>query len=346
MKTCSKCSFNNADDAVKCVKCGEDLIITSKRRLKNLAIKVAATAIIVNAIIVLIESFFIKDQILLGSPVNSVVTSVIIGVLLLVNRKGALTWAKVAIILGAIVFTALFIYKKDYFSAVFQLFFSLSLLGLIIGSPSKARVVAASSIIAVCFLLEIVGIVSLASGNNIIQGIYLRSTQSLQGIPKGEVSGSYDAYTVKVPGGSWKQRKREAALRDNPVADMWLINPEKDAHLIIVFERKTDASNNNIDTLVASVITNARQGFKDVKVKSKEKIKLISGCEGVELIVEGKSDNAIIVLKYGLFTINQYSFQLAGISMADKFDRNEKDFDSIISTFKPNIAVLNSLIVE
>ncbi len=161
---CPQCGASLEAKAIACPSCGAQVAKAKPSKIElTTGQKIAAATLILNGLAMIAEAIVTKDhdaaQGLRGS-----LASIVIGAYLFTGRPGALTWAKVAAILGGVLFTIIHVAQADIFSAVLQVFYSLSLVGLLFGKAGTVRLVFCTLFIVAYFGLETAGIVMEATG--------------------------------------------------------------------------------------------------------------------------------------------------------------------------------------
>ena len=135
---------------------------------------------IVNGIFLIVDMVAAESEGIHNST-SAIIASVAIGISLLrSNSTKGLAFARFAIGFGAIVFTAINLFSKDYVSATIQLLFSLSLMGLIFGTPGILRTRISVSVIICYFLLQLAGTQAYLTGYNPIARLLCPGLQKLE----------------------------------------------------------------------------------------------------------------------------------------------------------------------
>jgi hypothetical protein len=160
---CPKCGTILPEKAIACPSCGVQTAKAKPGKIElTLGQKIAAIVLILNGLVLVIEAVVTKDS--QGSQsVRSAIISIILGGYMFTGRPSALTWAKVAAILGGVVFVAINAMKGDIYMVVFQLLFSLSLVGLLFGRAGKIRLAICILMVLGYFGLEAVGLYMLST---------------------------------------------------------------------------------------------------------------------------------------------------------------------------------------
>jgi hypothetical protein len=127
---------------------------------------VTGIILLINAVLGLIEMGVMlsaREKGGFNSPVPLIIDAVV-GVGLLQNKPDYRRWAIIRSVLGLVVYSGILIAKNDPFSAVINAVYIAGLLMLLIGQPGKGRIWAGIGLAAVCMLLEMLGLMMMATG--------------------------------------------------------------------------------------------------------------------------------------------------------------------------------------
>jgi hypothetical protein len=155
---CPKCGASLQATAIACPQCGAQ-VAQAKSEWITLTTgqKIAALVFILNGISLVAEAILSKDA-HAAQGARSAIISVVIGIYLFSNKASALKWAKIAVVLGGILYTGVSIAQGDVATAVTQVLFSLSLAGLLFGTAGKIRLAACCLLIFGYLSLETYGL--------------------------------------------------------------------------------------------------------------------------------------------------------------------------------------------
>lgn len=301
--------------------------------------RIAGGLLIANAAIVGLELLIMptdptsKDP--FSSPGRSVVPAVIdvfIGVSLLSKNKKVLPWAIFRAALGLVLFLAIRAMQGDVFLAVMQVAVSGSLLLLLIGDASKPRIAFASALFSIYGLLSLVGIGAELTGTNPLASLIQGASGQLEGEPARNVTGDKSHYQLSTPSDKWRLRTREAAQKENPLADRWLIRPDVDAHVVVIAE-KLPGSMLAPDPLVEAVLQNFKASSTEFKLIDRQPMRNRPD-DGrmlhVQLTVKGMALEYLV----GVVGYYEHSYQILAFASAKKFPAIEGELRSIVESFK------------
>ena len=193
--------------------------------------RIAGVILVLNAISVLFAEIALN---LPASGLASSVVDLILGALLIVGVRKVIPFCLLRVILGGILYLGWSLFAGDMITALGQVALSGAVLGLLVGTPSPARVWASGAVAAI--FLGYVALL-LHAGTRARSSEALLASDEIQVIDQGDIEGLGFEYYLKVPNEQWFLRSEEATKRENPVADRWLVRPDRDAHFIVIAER-------------------------------------------------------------------------------------------------------------
>lgn len=294
--------------------------------------RIAGFVLILNGIFVIAASLLLPSEETLVNPIVSGIIDLGIGALLAAGRPKVLVWAQIRAILGGIIFSVMYIASGDPFMAGFQFLFSLALVGLLVGTPGKARIGVSITITLLLFSVEIMGIQTVLTGRNLLTSSVIKATENLETLDEGHVSGRKYPYSIRAPNDNWFLRKHEDSIRDNPDVDVWLIKPDYDAHIVIIAEAVDDKNELPLDDLVRAVIARGEEGFEAFTVEQRRP--LVSHPEqGERIEASGTTEGVEVRSLYGVFAIGRFRFQIVCWAFADVFPFVADDFERVIESF-------------
>ncbi len=146
------------------------------------------------------------------------------------------------------------------------------------------------------------------------------------------VYGNAYAYRLDFGESIWHERYRKTYLKSDPATDLWLVDPQKDAHLIVIGEHTPDGSNANLDAFAAAVKYNLLEKNPGAKLIN---ISRLYGVYYDGILLKLKSDVDGVPLEYlvGLYTVKNYAFQVIGYTHVKAFSSFEPNFVDAIKSF-------------
>ena len=201
--------------------------------------RVAGALLIVNAALVIFETLALPDPQPGAAMPGMAVTSLIdvaLGASLLSGSTAAVTFTLVRVGLGLVLFTLVRVVAVDWWAAGMQVAVSVALLLLLVGRAGKLRIAVAGVLFGLYVASEALGCYIILSGHNPLARTVFTARGELEREPAGDVAGVRLDYHLRAPSDHWYLRTADAAARDNPLADRWLMRPDRDAHLVVIAE--------------------------------------------------------------------------------------------------------------
>ncbi|MRI90291.1 hypothetical protein FGE12_19260 [Aggregicoccus sp. 17bor-14] len=230
------------------------------------SLKAAGAALLLVAVTNLLATLLLPREASAGMPVGSTlapsVIDLFIGGSLLAGNAKHLDWARLRVVLGALIWSVLLGVQGNWVGVVMQLVVSAALALLLWGGGRVRRVVALSAI-TLFAALTAAGTLALRAGANLLAGPMMSLQGELEPLPSGELGGRRFPYGLTPPGGGWLQRTQEAAAKDNPLADRWLVLPSADAHLMILAEPLEADAQVDLARVRSAVLENMHRAAPD-----------------------------------------------------------------------------------
>ena len=299
--------------------------------------RIAGGMLVVNALLVFIQMDLapaaMQSTAFLGpGSIVSGIFDVVIGALLVGNRGRLVAWALVRIGLGLVLFTLIHVSAGDMLSAGIQLGFSGALLLLLIGRAGGVRLVIGGVMFGVYMLFAAAGLALILTGRNPIGGVMMTLRGELDGEVVGAVEGIGGAYRVQVPDTGWYRRDRAKALRDNPLADHWLVQPARDIHLMVIDERLPDVLA-PVDRLADIVAGNTRGAGSQFNLISREPLPAYPE-DGRMLHVQYTVQGMELEAWIGVVTAPGHGYQLFGLAPRVGFAAASDELRAMVESFR------------
>lgn len=199
--------------------------------------RLAGGALILNAALVLLEKLLIPKLSSVEVPVSAGVASatldIVLGGALLLGRSRFRALVALRVVLGMVFYIGLHLANREVLSAAMQFILSSALM-MLLGRPGVVRMGAGVVGAGLCLLLEGIALHSLHTGRLPFGGGLMVHAMESEPVTDGFVEGREIAYNLTLPGQAWQMRRVEAASRDNPRVDRWLVQPQYGAHLLIM----------------------------------------------------------------------------------------------------------------
>jgi len=293
----------------------------------SIGARIAGVVLILNALSAFYAAIVLQVPLTGPSRSTSAVVDLILGGLLVLGRRKVVPFCVVRIVLGAVLFLGLSLNSGDVASAVMQLALSGSLLGLLLGSPGGARLVLSSAAAAAYVLFA--GIV-LHTGTRARSAEALLGSNEIEAIGEEGVRGVGYDYHFKAPNAQWYVRSQEVTKRENPVADQWLVRPDKDAHFIIVVET-LQGEGVDVGAYQNAVLENLKNAASRVEVL--ETGSLFEDYEQSRRVhVRAAVMGLSIDYTYGLVVSRDQGYQFIGFAGEPEFPSVAPEFQQMFDT--------------
>ncbi|MDI1444808.1 hypothetical protein [Polyangium sp. 6x1] len=152
-----------------------------------------------------------------------------------------------------------------------------------------------------------------------------------EALPPGKLKGVAADYTLTPPSEVWALRKPEAAKKDNPLADRWLVRPDKDAHIFVVAEHAPGAVvdlEKYVDAVASSVL-DRMHGTIDAREP------LRTDPKNARLLhVRADTEEMKLEYYYGLFARGDRAFQVIAFARAEVFPSVKDELLKAIEAFE------------
>jgi hypothetical protein len=301
--------------------------------------RLAGALLIVNAALVFIDAVISTGTPEAGAapPGMGFVPAMIdvgIGVSLLSGSRKTLRWAVIRVVIGLVVWSGMQLVRGEWILMVLQALVGASFLLLLIGDAGRARIAVGASAFGLFTLVSLLGIVVTVSGGNPLASVIgsLRPDPDLEPAPARQVTGVATGYSLTLPNEKWHLRKAEAAKKDNPIVDRWLVRPESDAHVLVIVE---DVPNGNlpIEGYADAILEGARKVAKNLTVLERGPL---PGHPDDGLLIHTKSTMEKLDLEYyyALISDHEHAYQIIVFAQHRNFPALMAEVKQIIASFK------------
>ena len=183
----------------------------------------------------------------------------------------------------------------------------------------------ASATAAVGVLLTTVGL--LYNGTRIRSPDALLASNEIEIIAAGNVQGLGFVYHLEAPNEHWFLRTDAVAKQDNPLADRWLVRPDRDAHFLVVAEQ-FPASNIDVALYETAVVDNLEAATKSFEVLESKQLwehDPQSRLVRARALIQGLN----VEYAYGIVVFEDLGFQLIGFASQTEFPAVEAELRAI-----------------
>lgn len=333
-----------ASEKVECIHC-KNLIPSgvetcpfcmtpNKRKYSDytvLAQRIVGIILIINGIGLAIEEILFKAEgQQFGNPVSAIISSIVIGILILTGNEKGIKWGKIAVCIGAVLYPIVYITQGDIFLVVVQLVYSFILISLLFWNPGKIRIIVSTSLAILYFMLEGIGIQVEITGESALANWLIGNNFDMEELTDTQVNGRHYNYKLELPViGNWSALSEQEIARNSADADIWLMNSSPEAHIIVVAESlKTD-----LDSFRDLVQKNLKLSFPQSQLKASIPVIAKSGLSGKQFDMLTNIDGISIKYRYGLFISEECAFQIICFSAEKTFTNVETEFNKIIKSF-------------
>lgn len=265
--------------------------------------------------------------------IGSILIDLVLGGMVILGNEGALSWTKIRVVIGAVVFTGLLVGQGDMVSAGFQIAFSGALLMLLLGDARGLRLGLGAGVAALYFVLAVLGL-----GQGFFTKMMLKG--QVAGDPVTRVEGDALKYHLTMPANQqWYLREMEAARKDNPDVDLWLVRPDSDAHVLTIVEDLSGEGDEDeegyqitLDDYVQYVIDSGRAASSEFQVV--EQASLARPVYGRMLHTVSVVDGMSIESYYGLFLHGDRAYQILAFAEKDSFPSLKGELRQAIDSFE------------
>ncbi len=295
-------------------------------RIQNL--KYVAYILFLNSVLLLLQILFSgnAEDLKFTSPM---VIDLIFGILLLKKPSDTIVGVLAfRTILGLIWHSISFLVEESYFMMLFQMIYCGCLLFLMFKIPTKKQ-----RNILVGFVMGLQILFVSISFSNIVISKNLNSLYSLLDEPVKIIEGVWYEYQLPLPNNNWFLREAKVAVESNPNADQWAVNPELDAHIIIIGEKLETGQSITMLELKETVI----QNIKNIASNFKLLEEYSTNNENHDgLVIHSRAKVNFVDAEYitGLYILGEYVFQVTTFCGIDNLEKLKKEFNQIINSFE------------
>lgn len=159
------------------------------------------------------------------------------------------------------------------------------------------------------------------------------ASSELEPSPVNRVTGVSYPYEIETPGRRWYVRKAEVAQKDQPLADRWLVRPDKGAHVVVIAEHEPGA-NVLIDKFADQVIANAKTRGNSFELLGREPLGS-DPARGRFVRASATVDGALrLEYAYGLIAAGDRAFQVIGFAEKKSYPLVEAELKRVIESFR------------
>ena len=297
--------------------------------------RIAGIVLIANGGFVIAEAVLLSNAGAAGAlarPHTSAV-DILLGLALLVGVPAVLPWVKFRVVAGALVFPGMYLFQGDPVMAGVQVAFSAAVALLLFGNSGGLRIATAGLVVTGLFCLELLGLQQILTGRSPLLASVSSITYDLEPLTSSEFTSEAQPYRIQLPESGWERRSEAAARADNPLAEIWLVQPEMDAHVLVIGESVDAGQEIPIEPLVEAVIANAREGATEFEVLEQKPLASFNTI-GRRIDASAVMDGLPVRLRYGVFAEGRHGIQLICFAQPAAFEIAASECDAVFASFE------------
>jgi hypothetical protein len=168
-----------------------------------------------------------------------------LGVNFLLGRTQYRTVALIRLVVGMFLFGGMSLYQAQYLFTLVVVAFSCGVLVLIWSKPSAFLAGVGLTAVLLSGVVEIFGFHRLSESQPLADRARIALRPDLEGRRLGQdvsVVGNRHPYKLRVPSDGWYRRKPEVARISDTTVDLWLTQPDENAHLTVSVRSWADSN--------------------------------------------------------------------------------------------------------
>lgn len=174
-------------------------------------------------------------------PIAVIVIDIVLGAMLLAQKKRAVAWAMVRVLLGMLLLGVgqlIFLCEADLdlWTILWPFTASLSLFLLLRPNATKIRIIEGAALFGVYTVVSLWEIGVQVTGTNPLGAIIETTSGDIAGKPVKVVMGKAAPYKLTLPSDKWYLRANKPDAEHASDADRWISRPDVDAHVMVVVE--------------------------------------------------------------------------------------------------------------
>jgi hypothetical protein len=299
--------------------------------------RLAGALLIVNAALVLIEAAVTMGtpQPAEAMPSVGIVPAMIdvgIGASLVSGSRKTLKWAILRVVIGLVVWSGMQLVRGEWVMVALQAVVGGSFLLLLIGDAGRARIAVGASAFGLFALVSLLGIGVTVTGGNPLASVIGALRPDIEPTPTRQVTGLATGYSLTLPNDKWHLRKADAAKKDNPIVDRWLVRPDTDAHILVIVE-DVPGANLSVDAYADAILDGAKAASKNLTVLQRDP--LPGHAEDGRLLHTTSTIQALeLEYYYALIVDHDHAYQIVVFTQRSTFPGLAAELRQIIASFK------------
>lgn len=297
----------------------------------NISFRTAGILFLFLGLINLSNEAFQPFHALISTSSIAYIICLLMGTLLFLRVRSIVPFARFAVIAGLVLQGGYLILHGFFLDFVLQLILCGGLWLVLSPRSQEFRILQVSGVLFVVLILG-VDMFTLVTRFDGPGGFSDSPAKGISAATVDTVYGNTYAYRLDFGEAIWHERYRETYLKSDPSTDLWLVDPQKDAHLMVIGENTPNDSNANIDAFAEAVKYNLLEKNPGTKLIS---INRLYGVyyDGILLKLKSNMDGVPLEYLVGLYTIKNYAFQVIGYTHVKEFPSFEPNFVDAIKSF-------------
>ena len=297
----------------------------------KISLRTAGVLFLLLGLINLLNEAIQPVHVLVSTSNIAYIICLLIGTLLFLKVRAIVPFARFTVIAGFILQGGYLILHGLFLDFMLQLILCGGLWTVLSPRSHEFRILHMSGVLIV-FLVLGVDMFVLVTRHDGGDGFTGNMAKSISTATVDTVYGNAYAYRLDFGEAIWHERFRKTYQKNDPATDLWLVDPQKDAHLIVIGERTPDGSDANLDAFASAVRYNLLEKNPGAKLVSTNRL---YGVYYDGILLKLKSDVDGVPLEYlvGLYTVKNYAFQVIGYTHVKEFSSLESNFIDAIKSF-------------
>ena len=196
---------------------------------------------------------------------------------------------------------------------------------VLLGNAGKVRKILSIILFSFIILLYTIGTFSLYSGDSLIDGFRLTKEYTLIDIDDNDM--------FKLPSlpQKWKMRSKDSYSDENQYVDLWLVDPFKDSHIMIIYESFDYMHGIEHQTLIENILNNAKAvGEIDVLNEDRD---IYNGFDRTKMQVSSILDGIPFAYYYSIMSDDTDIIQIICFTYEEKYKFSENEFGKFVNEF-------------
>ena len=294
--------------------------------------RLAGAVLTVNGGLFLAEAALVSSQ---GAdlPARASVVDILLGLALLAGVRSVVPWVQIRLVVGALVFFGIYVAQGDPVMAGLQVTFSAAVALLLFGHAGSLRIAAAGLVATSLMGLEVLTLQQEVTGRSPLLASVLSFAYDLEPLTSTEFRSETQPYRIQLPATGWGRRSEAAARAEEPLAQLWLVQPEMDAHVLVIGASVDTGQEILIEPFVETVIASARDGASEFEVLEQKPFATLNTI-GRRIDASAVIEGVPLRLRFGVFAEGRHGIQLVCFAPPPAFEFAVAECDTLFASFE------------